>query len=156
MDQSSWKTKGRRFFLIVWAATFVALLLVQIFFALFPNYQKERRAERLGAEIQQDLDIVIAAAESYSGLDAYFTLEIEGGRSSSAELLLNGVPIGSFDQGILGFRAAEGDSLEIRGGTKGLIVSMVDPPENLGDTVKTKVVLAGGTKIVSLGQIAFR
>lgn len=156
MKKNSWASRCRRLFLILWAAVFSLLLIIQCFFAIFPQYQKEQRAERLGAEIRSDLDTVIAAAESYSGLDAYFTLETDKGVPSSAELLLNGVSVGTFENGILGFRAAEGDTLEIRGGARGLIVSMVDPPENLADGVETEVTLSGGSRTVFWGRIAFQ
>lgn len=156
MEKKSWAIRFRRLFLVLWVVVFSLLFLFQCFFAIFPQYQKQQRAERLGAEIRNDLDVVIAAAEAYSGMAAYFTLETKGGVPSAAELLLNGISIGTFENGILGLRASEGDVLEIRGGAKGLVISMVDPPENLNRNVRTAVTLAGDNRIVSFGRIAFQ
>ena len=140
-------------FLTIVTSVFLALLLVQGYFALDENIVMEMRAERIGAEFT-DRSETAKAGESLGGLSVYLSIEREGGEVSKGVFTVNGIEAGDFRRGVLTVALKEGDILGIKNAVGETFV-ILDYPDDLDSKALPSTLFCDQT-VTKWGKISFK
>ncbi len=122
---------------------FVLLLLFQGYHLWQPDSYQLKMAARLGAEIKEDMGEIWVAAGKEEKLFAYLTLEVSGGQSISAIILIDGSRAGTLENGLLTLKVHDGEEVSIyNGGTTEITVEIADYPDSLDENALPGQIIA--------------
>ena len=140
-------------FLSLVAVVFLALLLVQGYFATDENIVKEMQAKRIGAELV-DKNAVAKTGEDMGGLSVYLTIETKSGEASDGIFTVNGIEAGNFRRGVLTLSLREGDILGVKNAV-GESFCILDYPADLDSKLLPSTLFCDQT-VTKWGKISFK
>ena len=135
------------------AVCFCALIAAQLYLHSSGESAGDRIARHLGADVRDERQEIVAAADEEELLFQYLTLEAPA--NAALALYRNGERVGDFGGGLLAVKVGEGDTLSVVATTAGLTVTITDLPAALdSDRLTASVVTVDGA--VSFGSVHFR